>query len=752
MNKNIIDINTGQYARKSYLAYAMHVTKGRAIPFIQDGLKPVHRRIIYGMIKLGLVAEYKHVKSARVVGEVLGKYHPHGDSSVYDAMVILSQDFATRYPLIDGQGNWGSLDGDSAAAMRYTEAKLTKFAKVLTEELSYNTVDFRPNYDGSEQEPTLLPSRLPLLLLNGSSGIAVAIRTECPSHNIEEVVEATKYVLNTNPKKQNMDDLMQIIKGPDFPNGGQIINSQKEIIQAYKDGKGKVTVRAKWKVIQEGKNWYISFYELPPAVSVSKIIEQVNGIITPDLSIKDKKSNKKNIQSKLTLKKILLEQIDNIKDLSDNNEISLAVYPTNKGKKQNPEEIAEFLFQYTELQKNVSFDFTAVDLEGNPKNKNILEWLNEWCLFRIETVRRKFNFLLEKTQKRLHILNGRIIVINNIDKVIKIIKDSDDPKQELMKKFKLDEIQTDDILELRLRAISNLETKNVLNEIEKLNKLEKEYTQLLSDEKNIKKEIISNLNQDLKEFNDPRRTSIEEIKIKEKIDFVSNIIQDKINDDPIAVAFTKKGWLCWKTAKQIESVNVDDFKLKNGDKIINTYLAKTSNSLLFMDDYGKGYSLNLDQLLEKNSTEPVIKWLDTINRINICQIYTGNEKFLVFGEKGYGFLLNGNNWISKLKAGKNILTLDDGEKAKTPILLSEDKKLVCVLSKEKRFCCYNLEEIKELSKGKGVMLMKLNDSDLIENIQIIGPEDDYVYSDIKIKNKDLQKYLSKRGNKGKLLK
>lgn len=751
-DKNIIIINTGEYAKDAYLDYAMHVAKSRAIPFVQDGLKPVHRRIVYSMMKLGLFAEYKHSKSARVVGDVMGKYHPHGDSSIYEAMVLISQDFNTRYPIIDGQGNWGNLDGDSPAAMRYTEAKLTKFSKILTEELPYNTVNFRPNYDGSEQEPTLLPARLPLLLLNGSSGTAVGVRTDFPSHNIEEVVEAVKYILNTAPKKQNMDDLMEIIKGPDFATGGQIISSKEEIIQSYKEGKGKVIVRAKWKVIQNGKNWYISFYELPPSVGISKITQQITAITTPELSEKDKKNNKKISQNKLILKKIFLEQIDSIKDLSDHNEISLAIFPTNKSKKQKPEELAELLFKYTDLQQSSRLDFTAVDLNGSPKCKNILEWLTEWCLFRIETVRRKFNFFLEKTQKRLNILRGRIIAINNIDKVIKIIKDAEDPKTELIKKFNLDEAQADDILELKLRAISNLEAKNVLTEIDKLEKLEVEYKLLLSDEKNIKKEIINNLNQDLKEFKDPRRTLIEKIELNNKIDFVSNLIQDKTSIDPIAVAFTKKGWLCWKTAKQIDSINNDDFKLKNGDKIIDSYLANTSNSLLFMDNSGKGYSLNLDQLADKNSTEPVIKWLDTTNKIISCELFTEKEKFLVFGERGYGFILNGKNWLSKLRAGKNILTLNAEEKAQAPVLISEDKSLVCVLSKEHRFCCYELDQIKSLAKGKGVMLMNLSNVDHIENIQIINKDEDYIYEKIKIDNKDLKKYLSKRGNKGKIIK
>lgn len=402
-NNELIDL--GKYAKEAYLKYAMHVVTDRALPFVQDGLKPVHRRILYAMQDLSNDWDKPRKKSARIVGDVIGKYHPHGDSAVYEAMVGMAQGFNIRYPLVDGQGNWGDRDDPkSFAAMRYTEARMSKIATCLLDELSWDTVDYKLNFDGSLSEPALLPSRLPFLLLNGAYGIGVGMATNFPSHHIGEVVEAAKLIFKK--PKATLKEVMEIIKGPDYPTGGQIISSPEEIYKVYEQGRGAVRMRARWNIIPKGKDWAISIYELPYDVSVALIISQVAALADPQPKL-DKNGKKKQLTAKqVQLKRIFGEMIGSIKNLSGDGVMSLTITPKNR--KQDPEELMMALLAHTSLEINQNLNFVVVDDTGRPTNKNILAWLTEWCNFRVETIRRRTLDKLNKTNARLHILNGRL--------------------------------------------------------------------------------------------------------------------------------------------------------------------------------------------------------------------------------------------------------------------------------------------------------------------------------------------------------
>ena len=412
----------GLYAERAYLEYAVSVVKGRALPDVCDGQKPVQRRILFAMHEMGLGPSAKPVKSARVVGEVLGKFHPHGDVSAYDAMVRLAQDFSLRYPLIDGHGNFGSRDGDGAAAMRYTEARLTKIAELLLSEIDRGTVDFTPNYDGAFEEPCLLPARLPMVLLNGASGIAVGMATEIPSHNLREVAEATVALIKN--RKLDTPDLLQYIQGPDFPGGGQIISSTKDIQAAYDSGRGSLTVRARWKIEELARGqWQVVIYELPPNTSSQKVLEEIEDLTNPKI----KKGKKALTQEQLQTKQLLLSQLDTIRDESGKeNAVRLVFEP--KSSRQNPDEFMNLLLTHTSLEGSSSLNMVMIGIDGRPQQKPLKAILGEWIDFRFETVTRRTRHRLGEVDDRIHILEGRHIVFLNIDEVIRIIRESDDPK------------------------------------------------------------------------------------------------------------------------------------------------------------------------------------------------------------------------------------------------------------------------------------------------------------------------------------
>ena len=436
-------IDLAEYTHQVYLRYAISVVKGRALPSASDGEKPVQRRILYAMHRLGLTPGAKPVKSARVVGDVIGKYHPHGDSASYEAMVRMAQDFVLRYPLIDGQGNFGSRDGDSPAAMRYTEVRLTKYAELLLSEVDAGTVDFRPNYDGSEQEPVDLPARLPLLLLNGASGIAVGMATECLPHNMREVGNAAIALMH-NPL-MTVDEVLQHVQGPDFPGGGQLISSAKEIREAYATGRGIFRVRARWTIEQQARGqWRMVVHELPPGVSVKKVLEEIGEFADPQV-----KTGKKDLSvEQKQMKQLFLDALETVRDESGK-DASVRIVLEPRSSRMPQEQFIALLLAHTSLETTIPANMVAIGLDGRPNQKNILQLLTEWVQFRTTTVTRRSRTRLDQVQKRLHILEGRMVVLLNIDEVIRVIREADDPKADLMAQFGITEIQADDILEIR---------------------------------------------------------------------------------------------------------------------------------------------------------------------------------------------------------------------------------------------------------------------------------------------------------------
>lgn len=491
-------IDLAEYTHQVYLRYAISVVKGRALPSVSDGEKPVQRRILYAMHRLGLTPGAKPVKSARVVGDVIGKYHPHGDSASYEAMVRMAQDFVLRYPLIDGQGNFGSRDGDSPAAMRYTEVRLTKYAELLLSEVDAGTVDFRPNYDGSEQEPVDLPARLPLLLLNGASGIAVGMATECLPHNMREVGNAAIALMH-NPL-MTVDEVLQHVQGPDFPGGGQLISSAKEIREAYATGRGIFRVRARWTIEQQARGqWRMVVHELPPGVSVKKVLEEIGEFADPQV-----KTGKKDLSvEQKQMKQLFLDALETVRDESGK-DASVRIVLEPRSSRMPQEQFIALLLAHTSLETTIPANMVAIGLDGRPNQKNILQLLTEWVQFRTTTVTRRSRTRLNQVQKRLHILEGRMVVLLNIDEVIRVIREADDPKADLMAQFGITEIQADDILEIRLRQLARLEAIRIEKEMSELKTEEDGLEFVLSNAMAMRDMIIGEIETDVKKHGDDR--------------------------------------------------------------------------------------------------------------------------------------------------------------------------------------------------------------------------------------------------------
>ncbi|HTR08664.1 MAG TPA: DNA topoisomerase IV subunit A, partial [Paraburkholderia sp.] len=541
-------LTLGHYAERAYLDYAVSVVKGRALPDVCDGQKPVQRRILYAMNEMGLGDNAKPVKSARVVGDVLGKYHPHGDQSAYDALVRLAQDFSMRYPLIDGQGNFGSRDGDGAAAMRYTEARLTPIAKLLLDEIDMGTVDFMPNYDGSFQEPKTLPARLPMLLLNGASGIAVGLATEIPSHNLREVAAAAVAMIR-NPKISHAE-LMDKLPGPDFPGGGQIISSEAEIAAAYESGRGSLKVRARWKIEDLARGqWQLVVTELPPNTSGQKVLEEIEELTNPKLKLGKKTLTPEQLQSKQSM----LALLDAVRDESGKDAPVRLVFEP-KTSRIDQAEFVNSLLANTSLESNASLNLVMVGADGRPRQKGISEILGEWIGFRFATVTRRTQHRLTKVDDRIHILEGRMIVFLNIDEVIRIIREADEPKSALMSAFGLSERQAEDILEIRLRQLARLEKIKIEKELAELREEKAKLEELLANESSMKRLIVREIESDAKQYGDDRRTLIQQEK---RATFETRVV-----DEPVTVVVSQKGWV---RALKGHGLDTQGFTFKAGD-------------------------------------------------------------------------------------------------------------------------------------------------------------------------------------------
>ena len=691
-------LTLGHYAERAYLDYAVSVVKGRALPDVCDGQKPVQRRILFAMNEMGLGDNAKPVKSARVVGDVLGKYHPHGDQSAYDALVRLAQDFSMRYPLIDGQGNFGSRDGDGAAAMRYTEARLTPIAKLLLDEIDMGTVDFMPNYDGSFQEPKTLPARLPMLLLNGASGIAVGLATEIPSHNLREVASAAVAMIR-NPKLSHAE-IMEKLPGPDFPGGGQIISSDAEIAAAYESGRGSLKVRARWKIEDLARGqWQLVVTELPPNTSGQKVLEEIEELTNPKLKLGKKTLTPEQLQSKQTM----LALLDAVRDESGKDAPVRLVFEP-KTSRIDQAEFVNSLLANTSLESNASLNLVMIGADGRPRQKGISEILGEWIGFRFATVTRRTQHRLTKVDDRIHILEGRMIVFLNIDEVIRIIRESDEPKSALMGAFGLSERQAEDILEIRLRQLARLEKIKIEKELAELREEKAKLEELLANDASMKRLIVKEIEADAKQYGDDRRTLIQQEK---RASFEARVV-----DEPVTVVVSQKGWV---RALKGHGLDTQGFTFKAGDGLYAAFQCRTPDTLIAWGSNGRVYSVSIANLPGgRGDGVPVTSLIELEAGTHLLHYFAANaeQQLLLASNNGFGFIAKIGDMVSRVKAGKAFMTIDEGCVPLAPMPMLPDALQVACLSSGGRLLVFGLDEMKTLSGGgRGVTLMHLDDNE-----------------------------------------
>ena len=737
----------GQYAERAYLEYAMSVVKGRALPDVSDGQKPVQRRILYAMKDMGLTHGAKPVKSARVVGEILGKYHPHGDASAYDAMVRMAQDFTLRYPLIDGIGNFGSRDGDGAAAMRYTEARLTPIAELLLSEINMGTVDFVPNYDGAFEEPLHLPARLPMVLLNGASGIAVGMATEIPPHNLTEVTQAAIALL----KKPAMTtaDLMQYVPAPDFAGGGQIITSANDLQQIYESGKGSVRVRARYEIEKLARGqWRVIVRELPPNTSAQKILAEIEEQTNP----KPKAGKKQLNQDQLNTKKLMLDLIEKVRDESDSESPVRLVFEP-KSSRIEPENFINTLMAQTSLEGNVSMNLVMMGLDNRPAQKNLKTILQEWLDFRVITVTRRLKFRLNQVEKRIHILDGRMIAFLHIDEVIRVIREADEPKPELMAAFNLTEIQAEDILEIRLRQLARLEGFKLEQELNDLREEQCRLNLLLGDENEKRKLIIKEMQADVKQYGDARRTLVEEAS--------RATLTQTTADEPMTLILSAKGWIRSRVG---HGLDLSQTAFKEGDGLKQVLEGRSVWPVVILDSHGRIYTLDAAEIPGgRGDGVPIGSLIELQNGAEVVAMMTGlpEQHYLLSNSGAYGFIAKLGDMTGRVKAGKVMMTLEAGEKVLPPqavyavSLINPDCKVV-LASSGNRLLAFALGELKVMSKGRGLQLMNLADGEALQHIAVVSTPDFIVDSvgkrgaahSERLRIRDIE---NKRGRKGKVL-
>ena len=703
------------YAQRAYLEYALSVVKGRALPDVCDGQKPVQRRILYSMARMGLGfggangnTGAKPVKSARVVGDVLGRFHPHGDQAAYDALVRMAQDFSQRYPLIDGQGNFGSRDGDGAAAMRYTESRLARITSLLMEEIDEGTVDFVPNYDGSTEEPRQLPARLPFTLLNGASGIAVGLATEIPSHNLREIADACVALIKT-PKLTD-DELYTLIAGPDYPGGGQITSTAAEIAAAYRTGRGSLKVRARWKIEELARGqWQLVVQELPPGVSTQRVLEEIEELTNPKI-----KTGKKALsQDQVQLKQSLLAMLDVVRDESSKDAAVRLVFEP-KTSKIEQSEFINVLLAHTSLESSSSINLTMVGLDGRPTQKSLRQMLMEWIEFRQITVQRRSQYRLDKVLDRIHILEGRHLVLLNIDEVIAIIRQSDEPKAALMTRFSLSDRQAEDILEIRLRQLARLEAIKIEQELKTLREEKGRLEEILGNPTALRRLMIKEIEADAKQFADARRTLI----LAEK----KVVLEVKVLDEPVTVVVSAKGWVRARTGHGHESAS---FAFKPGDALYNTFECRTVDTLLAFGSRGRIYSVPVAMLPgARGDGQPVTTLIDLESGTQLLHYFAGpaSAVLLLSGSGGYGFLASVENMTSRLKAGKAFINCAECEVICKPshvsgstgaVALSAATHVACA-STGGRILTFAMTELKlQPAGGRGLVLIDLDDKDTL---------------------------------------
>ena len=735
-------LSLARYAEQAYLDYAVSVVKGRALPDVADGQKPVQRRILYAMQAMGLGAGAKPVKSARVVGDVLGKFHPHGDQAAYDALVRMAQSFSLRYPLIDGQGNFGSRDGDNAAAMRYTEARLTPIARLLLDELDQGTVDFIPNYDGSQHEPRQLPARLPMVLLNGASGIAVGMATEIPSHNLREVTQAAVALL----KKPQLSDaeLAALLPGPDFAGGGHIITAPEDIAQVYASGRGTLKARARWRFEDLARGqWQLVVTELPPGTSGQRVLEEIEALTNPQVRTGKKALTPEQVQNKARL----LALLDAVRDESGKDAAVRLVFEP-KTAKIDRDELVTVLLAHTSLELNVPVNLVMVGNDGRPRQKTLREILTEWLDFRQHTVTRRTGHRLDKVRDRIHVLEGRMIVYLNVDAVIAVIRDSDEPRPALMAAFGLSERQADDILEMRLRQLARLEAFKIEQDLANLRDEAEKLDELLANPGSMKRQMAREMEADAKQFGDPRRTLIETAE--------RAVLEVKVVDEPVTVVVSQKGWL---RARQGHGHDAGQFGFKAGDALYATYECRTVDSLVALGDNGRAYAVAVASLPSaRGDGTPITTLIDLEPGTRIVHMLAGPaaQRWLLSTERGLGFVARTGDMMSR-RGGKQFVTLVEGDTLARPVPVPDAATRVAVLSGQGRLLVFGLDEVKVLSGGgRGTQLMTLEPGEAVAQVVAFGDDGLRVQGTYRNKaydqvwhDDDLAPFVARRARKGK---
>ena len=716
------------FTERAYLNYSMYVIMDRALPFIGDGLKPVQRRIVYAMSELGLNATAKYKKSARTVGDVLGKFHPHGDSACYEAMVLMAQPFSYRYPLVDGQGNWGAPDDPkSFAAMRYTESRLSKISEILLSELGQGTVDYQPNFDGTLAEPQYLPARLPHILLNGTTGIAVGMATDIPPHNINEIADAAVMLLD-NPNA-GLDDVLEIVQGPDFPTEAEIISPKSEIRKIYEQGRGSIKMRATWKK-EDGE---IIISALPHQSSPSKVIAQ--------------------IAEQMTAKK--LPMLEDIRDEADHeNPIRIVLVP--RSNRVDTDALMAHLFATTDLEKSYRVNMNMIGLDHKPAVKGLLEILNEWLTFRRTTVTRRLQYRLDKVLSRLHILEGLMIAFLNIDEVIEIIRHEDDPKAELMARFNLSDEQADAILNLRLRHLAKLEENQLKAEQDELEKERLNLEAILGSERRLNTLIKKEIQEDAKKYASPRMSQLVE---REEAKMISE--SDMTPAEPVTVILSEMGWV--RCAKG-HDIDPKSLSYKAGDNYRAHACGKSNQAVVFIDSTGRSYALDpLSLPSARSQGEPLTGKLNLPAGAIIEYVVMASEQqeLLMASDAGYGFICKFEDLIARNKAGKALISLPENAKVLEPKILTNATALLIALTSAGRMLIFPAKDLPVLSKGKGNKIVTIpaanakDRSELLIKLLLISGQASLEFHSGKrkltLKPEDLQKFRAERGRKGSTL-
>lgn len=702
-----------RYAERAYLAYAMSVVKSRALPQVEDGLKPVQRRILYAMSEMRLSSTSKHVKSARVVGDVIGKYHPHGDTSVYDAMVRVAQDFSLRYPLVDGQGNFGSRDGDSAAAMRYTECRLTPIAELLLSEIDRGTVDFIPNYDGAFEEPQLMPARLPFVLMNGASGIAVGMATEIPPHNLREVADAACHLIR-HPAA-GLDDILALLPAPDFPGGGQLISTPESIRDAYASGRGTLRMRARWRIEELARGqWRVIVEELPHGVSAASVLSEIETLTNPQ-----PRAGKKEVsQEQKNLKQLVLGVLDTVRDeSSDKSPVRIVLEP--RSSRQGRDEFMAVLLAHTSLETSVSLNLTMIGHGpihgGRPQQKNLVQILREWIDFRFVTVERRTRHRLDEVDRRIHILEGRMIAFLRIEEVIRVIRESDEPKPALIAAFGLTEVQAEDILEIRLRQLARLEGFKIEKELAELRHERDGLQHILDSRPAMTRLILKEIQDDAKKYGDDRRTLIEPVAAAAPSEI-------SVPDEPVTVIVSRNGWV---RARQGHGVDPAAIAYKAGDHGFAVIETRTTWPLVVIDTQGRAYTVKVSDLPGgRGDGAPMATLVEFQDGAKLAQVVSDTPEavYLFANSGGYGFMCRVADATSRQRAGKAFMSLEKGEKVLNPARALGD--WIAAASENGRLLVFPRTEMKMQSGGRGVIVMALDSGEALS--AVAAPADDAV--------------------------